>query len=129
MKLAKILSFLIILDFIFIIVLCNIDNSAKSNNILDELSNNGKYKLSLTEKQYLTSKNIEVNFWYKKDKGWGGTSPYYMKIECHNKSNISKSNFKINWYDDFLKITYKDSYDNTSRNYRIYFKDLEGNDE
>ncbi len=56
MKWSKTLSFLIILEFIFIIILCNTDDTPKYKNILEILSNNGKYKLYLTEEQYFMSK-------------------------------------------------------------------------
>lgn len=56
MKWSKTLSFLIILEFIFIIILCNIDDTPKYKNILENLSDTGKYKLYLTEEQYFMSK-------------------------------------------------------------------------
>lgn len=128
MKLSKILCFLIALDFICIIILCNLDYDAKYTTILESVSDNGKYRLYLIEEKYLIKKNIEVNFIYKKDNKLDQTYSHSMKIEVQNKSKISKSDFKINWYEDFLKITYKDSYDKTSREYRIYFEDLEYNE-
>lgn len=127
MKLSKILCFLIVLDFISIIILFNLDNDAKYTTILESVSDNGKYRLSLIEEKYLIKKNIEVNFRYKDEK-LDQTYLQYMKIEVPNKSKISKSNFTINWYENFLKIIYTDSYDKTSREYRIYFEDLEYNE-
>jgi hypothetical protein len=127
MKLSKILCFLIALDFICIIILFNLDNDAKYTTILESVSDNGKYRLSLIEEKYLIKKNIEVNFRYKDEK-LDQTYSHSMKIEVPNKSKISKSDFTINWYEDFLKIIYTDSYDKTSREYRIYFEDLEYNE-
>ena len=127
MKLSKILCFLIVLDFICIIILFNLDNDAKYTTILEVVSDNGKYRLSLIEEKYLIKKNIEVNFRYKDEK-LDQTYLQYMKIEVPNKSKISKSDFTINWYEDFLKIIYTDSYDKTLREYRIYFEDLEYNE-
>ena len=128
MKLSKILCFLIALDFICIIILCNLDYDAKYTTILESVSDNGKYRLYLIEEKYLIKKNIEINFIYEKDNKLDQTYSHSMKIEVQNKNKISKSDFKINWYEDFLKITYKDSYDKTSREYRIYFEDLEYNE-
>ena len=51
-----------------------------------------------------------------------------MSFECNKKSKISKSDFTIDWYDEFVKLTYKDSFDKTTQTYRIYFKDVEEND-
>lgn len=127
MKLSKILCFLIALDFICIIILFNLDNDARYTTILESVSDNGKYRLSLIEEKYLIKKNIEVNFRYKDEK-LDQTYSHSMKIEVPNKSKISKSDFTINWYEDFLKIIYTDSYDKTSREYRIYFEDLEYNE-
>lgn len=127
MKLSKILCFLIALDFICIIILFNLDNDAKYTTILESVSDDGKYRLSLIEEKYLIKKNIEVNFRYKDEK-LDQTYSHSMKIEVPNKSKISKSDFTINWYEDFLKIIYTDSYDKTSREYRIYFEDLECNE-
>ena len=127
MKLSKILCFLIVLDFISIIILFNLDNDAKYTTILVSVSDNGKYRLCFIEEKYLIKKNIEVNFRYKDEK-LDQTYLQYMKIEVPNKSKISKSNFTINWYENFLKIIYTDSYDKTSREYRIYFEDLEYNE-
>ena len=127
MKLSKILCFLIALDFICIIILFNLDNDAKYTTILESVSDNGKYRLSLIEEKYLIKKNIEVNFRYKDEK-LDQTYSHSIKIEVPNKSKISKSDFTINWYEDFLKIIYTDSYDKTSREYRIYFEDLEYNE-
>jgi hypothetical protein len=127
MKLSKILCFLIALDFICIIILFNLDNDAKYTTILESVSDNGKYRLYLIEEKYLIKKNIEVNFRYKDEK-LDQTYSHSMKIEVPNKSKISKSDFTINWYEDFLKIIYTDSYDKTSREYRIYFEDLEYNE-
>ena len=127
MKLSKILCFLIALDFICIIILFNLDNDAKYTTILESVSDNGKYRLSLIEEKYLIKKNIEVNFRYKDEK-LDQTYSHSMKIEVPNKSKISKSDFTINWYEDFLKIIYTDSYDKTSREYRIYFEDLKYNE-
>jgi hypothetical protein len=127
MKLSKILCFLIALDFICIIILFNLDNDARYTTILEVVSDNGKYRLSLIEEKYLIKKNIEVNFRYKDEK-LDQTYSHSMKIEVPNKSKISKSDFTINWYEDFLKIIYTDSYDKTSREYRIYFEDLEYNE-
>ena len=127
MKLSKILCFLIALDFICIIILFNLDNDARYTTILESVSDNGKYRLSLIEEKYLIKKNIEVNFRYTDEK-LDQTYSHSMKIEVPNKSKISKSDFTINWYEDFLKIIYTDSYDKTSREYRIYFEDLEYNE-
>lgn len=127
MKLSKILCFLIALDFICIIILFNLDNDARYTTILESVSDNGKYRLSLIEEKYLIKKNIEVNFRYKDEK-LDQTYSHSMKIEVPNKSKISKSDFTINWYEDFLKIIYTDSYDKISREYRIYFEDLEYNE-
>lgn len=52
MKWSKTLSFLIILEFIFIIILCNTDDTPKYKNILENLSDTGKYKLYLTDRIY-----------------------------------------------------------------------------
>ena len=51
-----------------------------------------------------------------------------MSFACNKKSKPSKSDFTIDWYDEFVKLTYKDSFDKTTQTYRIYFKDVEEND-
>ena len=126
MKLAKILLLLIVFEIIAGIYVFNIDTDKHYNDIFEETSKDNKYKISLTEVNYMEYKGVKVYYAFKKDGKW--TYLEYMSFECNKKSKLSKSDFAIDWYDKFVKLTYKDSFDKTTQTYRIYFKDVEDND-
>ena len=126
MKLTKILLLIIVFEVIAGIYVFNIDTDKHYNDIFEETSKDNKYKISLTEVNYMEYKGVKVYYAFKKDEKWSYIE--YMSFECNKKSKISKSDFTIDWYDEFVKLTYKDSFDKTTQTYRIYFKDVEEND-
>ena len=126
MKLAKVLLLIIVFEIIAGIYVFNMDTDKHYNGILEETSKDNKYKISLTEVNYMEYKGVKVYYAFKKDEKWSYIE--YMSFECNKKSKISKSDFTIDWYDEFVKLTYKDSFDKTTQTYRIYFKDVEDND-
>jgi hypothetical protein len=123
MKLTKILLLLIVFEVITGIYVFNIDTDKHYNKMFEEISKNNKYKISLTEVNYMEYKGVKVYYAFEKDRKW--TYLEYMSFECNKKSKLSKSDFTIDWYDEFVKLTYKDSFDKTTQTYRIYFKDVE----
>ena len=126
MKLTKILLLIIVFEVIAGIYVFNMDIDKHYNDIFEETSKDNKYKISLTEVNYMEYKGVTVYYAFKKDEKWSYIE--YMSFECNKKSKISKSDFTIDWYDEFVKLTYKDSFDKTTQTYRIYFKDVEEND-
>ena len=126
MKLTKILLLIIVFEVIAGIYVFNMDTDKHYNDIFEETSKDNKYKISLTEVNYMEYKGVKVYYAFKKDEKWSYNE--YMSFECNKKSKISKSDFTIDWYDEFVKLTYKDSFDKTTQTYRIYFKDVEEND-
>ena len=126
MKLTKILLLIIVFEVIAGIYVFNMDTDKHYNGRLEETSKDNKYKISLTEVNYMEYKGVTVYYAFKKDGKWDYLE--YMIFECNKKSKISKSDFTIDWYDEFVKLTYKDSFDKTTQTYRIYFKDVEEND-
>ena len=124
MKLTKILLLLIVFEIIAGIFVYNIDSNEHYNGIFRETSNDNKHKISFSEVSHKDYKKIRVNFLFtKKD----GEREYleYMSFDCNKKSKISKSNFTIDWHDEYVKFSYTDSLDKTTQTYRIYFKDVE----
>ena len=126
MKLTKILLLIIVFEVIAGIYVFNMDTDKHYNDIFEETSKDNKYKISLTEVNYMEYKGVKVYYAFKKDEKWSYIE--YMSFECNKKSKLSKSDFTIDWYDEFVKLTYKDSFDKTTQTYRIYFKDVEEND-
>ena len=126
MKLTKILLLIIVFEVIAGIYVFNMDTDKHYNDIFEETSYDNKHKISLTEVNYMEYKGVKVYYAFKKDGKW--TYLEYMSFECNKKSKLSKSDFTIDWYDKFVKLTYKDSFDKTTQTYRIYFKDVEEND-
>lgn len=126
MKLTKILLLIIVFEVIAGIYVFNMDTDKHYNDIFEETSYDNKHKISLTEVNYMEYKGVKVYYAFKKDEKWSYIE--YMSFECNKKSKISKSDFTIDWYDEFVKLTYKDSFDKTTQTYRIYFKDVEEND-
>ena len=126
MKLTKILLLIIVFEVIAGIYVFNMDTDKHYNDIFEETSYDNKHKISLTEVNYMEYKGVKVYYAFKKDEKWSYIE--YISFECNKKSKISKSDFTIDWYDEFVKLTYKDSFDKTTQTYRIYFKDVEEND-
>ena len=127
MKLTKILLLLIVFEVIAGIYVFNIDTDKHYNGIFEETSYDNKHEISFSEISHKDFKKIIVYYAFiKKDGKWDYLE--YMIFECNKKSKISKSDFTIDWYDEFVKLTYKDSFDKTTQTYRIYFKDVEEND-
>ena len=126
MKLTKILLLIIVFEVIAGIYVFNMDTDKHYNDIFEETSYDNKHKISLTEVNYMEYKGVKVYYAFKKDEKWSYIE--YISFECNKKSKISKSDFTIDWYDKFVKLTYKDSFDKTTQTYRIYFKDVEEND-
>ena len=127
MKLAKVLLLLIILEIIAFVYVINIDRNKYYDDIFEEASYDNKYKISFSEISHKDFKKIKVNFHFiKRD----GNREYleYMSFDCNKKSKVSKSDFKIDWHDKYVKFSYTDSLDKTTQTYRIYFKDVEDND-
>ena len=126
MKLAKVLLLLIILEIIAFVYVINIDRNKYYDDIFEEASYDNKYKISFSEISHKDFKKIKVYFnFIKKDGEW--IYPEYMSFDCNKKSKLSKSDFKIDWHDEYVKFSYTDSLDKTSKTYRIYFKDVEDN--
>ena len=124
MKLAKVLLLLIILEIIAFVYVINIDRNKYYDDIFEEASYDNKYKISFSEISHKDFKKIKVNFHFiKRD----GNREYleYMSFDCNKKSKLSKSDFKIDWHDKYVKFSYTDSLDKTTQTYRIYFKDVE----
>ena len=124
MKLAKVLLLLIILEIIAFVYVINIDRNKYYDDIFEEASCDNKYKISFSEISHKDFKKIKVNFHFiKRD----GNREYleYMSFDCNKKSKVSKSDFKIDWHDKYVKFSYTDSLDKTTQTYRIYFKDVE----
>ena len=127
MKLTKILLLLIVFEIIAFVYVINIDRNKYYDDIFEEASYDNKHEIRLSEISHKDFKKINVNFHFlKKDGRWAYLE--YMSFECNKKSKVSKSDFKIDWHDEFVKLTYKDSFDKTTQTYRIYFKDVEDND-
>ena len=124
MKLTKILLLLIVFEVIAFIFVVNIDRDKYYNDIFEEASYDNKYEISFSEVSHKDFKKIIVYFSFiKKDGKW--TYLEYMSFDCNKKSKLSKSDFKIDWHDEYVKFSYTDSLDKTSKTYRIYFKDVE----
>ena len=124
MKLAKVLLLLIILEIIAFVYVINIDRNKYYDDIFEEASYDNKHKISFSKISHKDFKKIKVNFHFiKRD----GNREYleYMSFDCNKKSKVSKSDFKIDWHDKYVKFSYTDSLDKTTQTYRIYFKDLE----
>ena len=126
MKLTKILLLIIVFEIIAFVYVINIDRNKYYDDIFEEASYDNKYKISFSEISHKDFKKIKVNFHFiKRD----GNREYleYMSFDCNKKSKLSKSDFKIDWHDEYVKFSYTDSLDKTSKTYRIYFKDVEDN--
>ena len=124
MKLTKILLLLIVFEIIAFVYVINIDRDKYYNDILKEASYDNRYEISFTEISHKDFKKIIVYFSFiKKDGKW--TYLEYMSFDCNKKSKLSKSDFKIDWHDKYVKFSYTDSLDKTTQTYRIYFKDVE----
>ena len=127
MKLTKILLLIIVFEIIAFVYVINIDRNKYYDDIFEEASYDNKYKISFSEISHKDFKKIKVNFHFiKRD----GNREYleYMSFDCNKKSKVSKSDFKIDWHDKYVKFSYTDSLDKTTQTYRIYFKDVEDND-
>ena len=124
MKLTKILLLIIVFEIIAGIYVFNMDTDKHYNDILEERFYDNKYRIDLTEVSHKDFKKIVVYFYFtKKDGKW--TYLEYMSFDCNKKSKVSKSDFKIDWHDEYVKFSYTDSLDKTTQTYRIYFKDVE----
>ena len=126
MKLTKILLLIIVFEIIAFVYVINIDRNKYYDDIFEEASYDNKYKISFSEISHKDFKKIKVNFHFiKRD----GNREYleYMSFDCNKKSKVSKSDFKIDWHDKYVKFSYTDSLDKTTQTYRIYFKDVEDN--
>ena len=124
MKLTKILLLIIVFEIIAFVYVINIDRNKYYDDIFEEASYDNKYKISFSEISHKDFKKIKVNFHFiKRD----GNREYleYMSFDCNKKSKVSKSDFKIDWHDKYVKFSYTDSLDKTTQTYRIYFKDVE----
>ena len=124
MKLTKILLLLIVFEIIAFVYVINIDRNKYYDDIFEEASYDNKYEISFSEVSHKDFKKIKVNFHFiKRD----GNREYleYMSFDCNKKSKLSKSDFKIDWHDKYVKFSYTDSLDKTTQTYRIYFKDVE----
>lgn len=123
MKLAKVLLLLIVFDIIALIFVINIDPNEHYNSIFRETSYDNKHEISFSEVSHKDFKKIKVNFHFIKNDGkW--TYLEYMSFDCNKKSKLSKSDFKIDWHDEYVKFSYTDNLDKTTQTYRIYFKDV-----
>ncbi|EFM39798.1 hypothetical protein HMPREF0379_0418 [[Eubacterium] yurii subsp. margaretiae ATCC 43715] len=129
MKLTKILLLIMTFEIIAFVYVLNMDISKQTDNdILKETSYDNKHGIRLSEVSHKDYKKIRVNFLFtKKDGKW--TYLEYMSFDCNKKSKVSKSDFKIDWHDKYVKFSYRDSLDKTTQTYRIYFKDVEEKDE
>ena len=124
MKLTKILLLLIVFEIIAFVYVINIDRNKYYDDIFEEASYDNKYEISFSEISHKDFKKIIVYFSFiKKDGKW--TYLEYMSFDCNKKSKVSKSDFKIDWHDEYVKFSYTDSLDKTTQTYRIYFKDVE----
>ncbi len=124
MKLAKVLLLLIVFEIIALIFVINIDPNEHYNSIFRETSYDNKHEISFSEVSHKDFKKIKVNFHFIKNDGkW--TYLEYMSFDCNKKSKLSKSDFKIDWHDEYVKFSYTDNLDKTTQTYRIYFKDVE----
>ena len=124
MKLTKILLLLIVFEVIAGIYVFNIDTDKHYNGIFEETSYDNKHEISFSEISHKDFKKIIVYFHFIKNDGkW--TYLEYMSFGCNKKSEVSKSDFKIDWRDEYVKLSYTDSLDKTTQTYRIYFKDVE----
>ena len=124
MKLTKILLLLIVFEIIAGIYVFNIDTDKHYNSIFGETTYDNKHEIKLSEISHKDFKKIIVYFSFiKKDGKW--TYLEYMSFDCNKKSKVSKSDFKIDWHDEYVKFSYTDSLDKTTQTYRIYFKDVE----
>ena len=123
MKLTKISLLIIVFEIIAGIYVFNIDTDIHYNGILEETSKDNKYKISFSEVSHKDFKKIIVYFYLKKNGKW--TYLEYMSFGCNKKGEVSKSDFKIDWRDEYVKLSYTDSLDKTTQTYRIYFKDVE----
>ena len=123
MKLTKILLLIIVFEVIAGIYVFNMDTDKHYNGILEETSKDNKYKISFSEVSHKDFKKIIVYFYLKKNGKW--TYLEYMSFGCNKKSKVSKSDFTIDWHDEYVKFSYTDSLDKTTQTYRIYFKDVE----
>ena len=124
MKLTKILLLLIVFEIIAFVYVINIDRNKYYDDIFEEASYDNRYEISFSEISHKDFKKIKVNFHFiKRD----GNREYleYMSFDCNKKSKVSKSDFKIDWHDEYVKFSYTDSLDKTTQTYRIYFKDVE----
>ena len=123
MKLTKILLLLIVFEIIAGIYVFNIDIDKHYYGIFEEASYDNKHEISFSEVSHKDFKKIVVNFSFIKNDGkW--TYLKYMSFDCNKKSKVSKSDFKIDWHDEYVKFSYTDSLDKTTQTYRIYFKDV-----
>jgi len=123
MKLAKVLLLLIVFEIIALIFVINIDPNEHYNSIFRETSYDNKHEISFSEVSHKDFKKIKVNFHFIKNDGkW--TYLEYMSFDCNKKSKLSKSDFKIDWHDEYVKFSYTDNLDKTTQTYRIYFKDV-----
>ena len=126
MKLTKILLLIIVFEIIAFVYVINIDRNKYYDDIFEEASYDNKHKISFSEISHKDFKKIKVYFnFIKKDGEW--IYPEYMSFDCNKKSKLSKSDFKIDWHNEYVKFSYTDSLDKTSKTYRIYFKDVEDN--
>lgn len=124
MKLTKILILLIVFEVIAFVYVINIDRNKYYDDIFEEASYDNRYEISFSEISHKDFKKIKVNFHFiKRD----GNREYleYMSFDCNKKSKVSKSDFKIDWHDEYVKFSYTDNLDKTTQTYRIYFKDVE----
>ena len=124
MKLTKILLLIIVFEVMSFIFVINIDRDKYYNDIFEEASYDNKHEISFSEISHKDFKKIKVYFnFIKKDGEW--IYPEYMSFDCNKKSKLSKSDFKIDWHDEYVKFSYTDNLDKTTQTYRIYFKDVE----
>ena len=124
MKLTKILLLLIVFEVIAGIYVFNIDTDKHYNGIFEETSYDNKHEISFSEISHKDFKKIIVYYAFiKKDGKWDYLE--YMSFGCNKKNKVSKSDFTIDWHDEFVKFSYTDSLDKTTQTYRIYFKDVE----
>ena len=123
MKLTKILLLLIVFEVIAGIYVFNIDTDKHYNGIFEETSYDNKHEISFSEISHKDFKKIIVYYAFiKKDGKWDYLE--YMSFGCNKKSKVSKSDFTIDWHDEYVKFSYTDSLDKTTQTYRIYFKDV-----
>ena len=123
MKLTKIFLLIIIFEIMALIFVINIDPNEHYNSIFRETSYDNKHEISFSEVSHKDFKKIKVNFHFIKNDGkW--TYLEYMSFDCNKKSKLSKSDFKIDWHDEYVKFSYTDNLDKTTQTYRIYFKDV-----